>query len=320
MNQHPLAEYVRILARGKNASRSMTFEEARFTMQSMLRGDYLPEQLGAIFMLLRVKEESADELAGFAAAINEYWPDNVQADLIWASYAGKRRQPFWCLLSALLLSQMGYRILFHGTEAHTEGRLYLHELFSELNWPIADNLSDLQQPASLRYLPCRVLHPELQRWLSLKSILGVRSPINTVMKTIAPQGIPSVQGVFHPNYAPIHQQAAAITHQTAVIIKGEGGEFEVNPERRCDVFMQLPDGSTDVQLQHLQPHYDDKGSMDGLNALQSIWRGDTTNTYATQAVVNTAALALCAIRKNPDVKSALTECQSAWQMRNPEIF
>lgn len=321
MNQHPLAEYVRILARGKNASRSMTFEEARFTMQSMLRGDYLPEQLGAIFMLLRVKEESADELAGFAAAINEYWPDNVQADLIWASYAGKRRQPFWCLLSALLLSQMGYRILFHGTKAHTEGRLYLHELFSELNWPIADSLSDLQESVPLRYLPCRVLHPELQRWLSLKSILGVRSPINTVMKTIAPQGIPSVQGVFHPNYAPVHQQAAALNNQTAVIIKGEGGEFEVNPERRCEAYGFFPgQGNGQLILAHRQPHYDDKPAMDGLTALQQLWRDDINSTYATEAIIGTAALALCAIRRSSDIDVALAEIRNAWNNRDRALI
>ena len=312
MSQHPLAEYVRILARGKNASRSMSFAEARFTMQSMLRGDYLPEQLGAILMLLRVKEESPEELAGFAAAINEYWPTDVQADLIWASYAGKRRQPFWCLLSALLLSQMGYRILFHGSEAHTEGRLYLHELFSVLEWPIVHDLKDLQQSAPLRYLPCRVLHPELQRWLLLKSILGVRSPINTVLKTIAPADIASVQGVFHPNYAAVHQQAAAINKQTAVIIKGEGGEFEVNPERRCEAFCQFPHGPAQLKLRHLQTHYDDKGGLEGLTALQRVWRNQQHNDYAAEAIIGTAALALCAIRENSDLTSALSDCRQAW--------
>src|SRR5690606_41686924 len=132
VSHHPLADYVRILARGKNASRSMSFDEARFTMQSMLRGDYLPEQLGAILMLLRVKEESPEEVAGFAAAINDYWPADVQADLIWASYAGKRRQPVWWLLSALLLSQLGYRVLSLGRDAHTERRLHLPGLLCEL--------------------------------------------------------------------------------------------------------------------------------------------------------------------------------------------
>ena len=56
MTQHALADYVRILARGKNASRNMTSEEAQFTMSEMLAGRYEDVQLGAIFMLLRVLE------------------------------------------------------------------------------------------------------------------------------------------------------------------------------------------------------------------------------------------------------------------------
>ncbi|MGB1091976.1 MAG: glycosyl transferase, partial [Oceanobacter sp.] len=75
--KHPLADYVRILARGKNVSRSMTTEEAEFTMTHLLSGDFEPEQLGALLMLLRVKEETAEELAGFSAAINKLWPENM---------------------------------------------------------------------------------------------------------------------------------------------------------------------------------------------------------------------------------------------------
>jgi len=66
VTQHALADYVRILARGKNASRNMTSEEAQFTMSEMLAGRYEDVQLGAIFMLLRVLEETPDEIAGFA--------------------------------------------------------------------------------------------------------------------------------------------------------------------------------------------------------------------------------------------------------------
>ncbi|MDQ4426294.1 MAG: glycosyl transferase, partial [Thalassolituus sp.] len=136
MTQHALADYVRILARGKNASRNMTSEEAQFTMSEMLAGRYEDVQLGAIFMLLRVLEETPDEIAGFASAINGYWPEPAgHFDLVWSSYAGKRRQPMWWVLSALLLTQMGHRILVHGTLAHTPGRVYAHEVFRKLGLP-----------------------------------------------------------------------------------------------------------------------------------------------------------------------------------------
>jgi anthranilate phosphoribosyltransferase len=322
-SQHKLADYVRILARGKNASRSMSYEEAQFTMQTMLAGEYEPEQLGAIFMLMRVKEESAEELAGFAAAINQLWPTDIPADLIWPSYAGKRRQPFWCFLSALLLTQMGYRILFHGTEAHTSGRLYMADVFAHFRMPVADTLNDIlsiSTTAPLMYLPCSVLNPQLQRWLSLKSILGVRSPINTVMKTIAPAGIASVQGVFHPNYASTHIDAARLNQNDALVIKGEGGEFEVNPERDCTAQSFFAQEAGEIHIPKLASHIDDKPQNTDIDWLAQIWQGKAENTYANSAILQTAALALCAIERNNDIDTALQRCRDAWNNRDRSLL
>lgn len=315
MQKHDLADYVRILARGKNASRHMTMEEAHFTMSNMLQGNYRPEQLGAIFMLMRVLEESEQEIAGFALAIAEQLPDLSDTDLLWPSYAGKRRQPFWCLLSALLLSSMGYRILFHGTEAHTAERVYLHQIFSHFDLPILENTSQIgQQP--LAYLPVASIHPELQQWLLLKSVLGVRSPINSVLKTIATPGVASVQGVFHPNYQGLHCGAARLAGHDALVIKGEGGEFEVNPERRCRAQYCFNGNDGEIIIDNDRSLFDDKPADIGFQPLQDFWRGELISEYALQAVTRTAALALCSIKRSSDYSAALKECLSAWQQRD----
>ena len=319
--KHPLADYVRILARGKNASRSMTFEEARFTMEHLLSDDSRPEQLGAILMLMRVKEETAEELAGFSQAINTCWPKvRPDVDLIWPSYAGKRRQPFWSLLSALLLEQMGHRILFHGSLAHTEGRIYLHEVFHQLGLHSLAHIDELGSTLpSISYLPCQALNPKLQDWLGLKSILGVRSPINTVLKTIAPAGIPSVQGIFHPGYAELHADAAAITQEDMLVIKGEGGEFEVNPERRCTARYHLNGQSGQLIIENKRSHYQDKPKGISPDMLRDCWQGKLQSEYAEDAIIHTAALALVAIHKAPEKLDAFIEQSTqAWKNRNKE--
>lgn len=60
-----------------------------------------PEQLGAFLMLLRIKEETPAEVAGFVRAAKRRFtlpePKPV-VDLDWSSYAGKRRQLPWFLL------------------------------------------------------------------------------------------------------------------------------------------------------------------------------------------------------------------------------
>jgi anthranilate phosphoribosyltransferase len=44
--EHPFAQYVRILGRGKNVGRSLTEEEAETAMDMILAGEVRPEQLG----------------------------------------------------------------------------------------------------------------------------------------------------------------------------------------------------------------------------------------------------------------------------------
>ncbi len=62
---HPFAKHVRVLGRGRTLSRALTLEEAEDAMAMILRGEALPEQIGAFMMLLRVKEETPEEIAGF---------------------------------------------------------------------------------------------------------------------------------------------------------------------------------------------------------------------------------------------------------------
>ena len=53
-DEHPFAQYVRILGRGKTVGRSLTGEEAEAAMDMILANEVRPEQLGAFLMLLRV--------------------------------------------------------------------------------------------------------------------------------------------------------------------------------------------------------------------------------------------------------------------------
>ena len=104
--EHPFAVYVRILGKGKRGARDLTREEAREAMGMLLDGKVEEAQLGAFLMLLRHKEESAEELAGFTEAIRQRLPTpSVAVDLDWPSYAGKKRHLPWYLLAAKALQK-----------------------------------------------------------------------------------------------------------------------------------------------------------------------------------------------------------------------
>ena len=52
--EHPFAEYIRILGRGKKGARSLTQDEAHRAMSMIMNDEVEPLQLGAFLMLLRV--------------------------------------------------------------------------------------------------------------------------------------------------------------------------------------------------------------------------------------------------------------------------
>lgn len=71
--EHPFAQYIRILGKGKTGSRSLNQQEAFDAFSMILNQQVEDVQLGAFLMLLRVKEESVDELIGFVQATRQYF-------------------------------------------------------------------------------------------------------------------------------------------------------------------------------------------------------------------------------------------------------
>ncbi|WP_177490449.1 glycosyl transferase family protein, partial [Pseudomonas sp. HMWF006] len=135
--EHPFAQFVRILGKGKRGARDLTREEAREAMGMVLDDKVEDTQLGAFLMLLRHKEESAEEMAGFTEALRErLQTPALNVDLDWPTYAGKKRHLPWYLLAAKCLAQNGVRIFMHGGGAHTAGRLYTEQLLGELQIPL----------------------------------------------------------------------------------------------------------------------------------------------------------------------------------------
>ena len=77
--EHAFAPYIRILGKGKTGTRSLNQGEAQQAFGMILRGEVEPLQIGAFLMLLRVKEESPDELAGFVQACRAHMKIPPQA-------------------------------------------------------------------------------------------------------------------------------------------------------------------------------------------------------------------------------------------------
>ncbi len=324
---HPFAAYVRILGRGRKLSRSLTMAEAEDAMAMILKGAVLPEQLGAFMMLLRVKEETPEEIAGFVRAARASFalPDPApQADLDWSSYAGKRRQLPWFLLAALLLSQNGVRLFMHGTEGHTPGRLYTREVLEALSLPVARSLAEAGRHLAARnfaYLPLEHLSAILHHIIELRPILGLRSPVHTVARLLNPLGAPCIlQGIFHRAYMETHQLAAQLLgEEHMAVFRGEGGEIECRPNKSFEV-RSLEEGVSSRELwSPLLPESPQPVDEDmAVDRLLSIWRGETQDDYALAAVIGTVAIACKALGRAGTCAQARDAAKAMWRARDKE--
>ena len=325
--EHPFAQYVRILGKGKKGSRSLTVEESKDAMNMILDGQVRAEQLGAFMMLLRVKEESPEELCGFAQAVRQQMsiPEQLKVELDWSTYAGKKNRLPWFFLSALALAGDGVSILMHGARGHTPGRVYIEDLLHVFGLKAARNWLDAELElahCNLAYVPIEMISAPLAEIINLRPILGLRSPVHTLCRLLNPLNAPyRVDGVFHPAYGPMHQQTSMLLgHQNSVTIRGDGGEAEIKPDSDCTLqWVRNGEYVDDIWPRRLQQRLVKDTQMDTQVLLQ-VWRGEIEHQYGHAALLETLAVCLKLLGRVEQNDAAQKMALDLWEARDKSAF
>ncbi len=323
---HPFSPFVAILARGKTKTRSLTLDEAEQSMGMILSGQAVPEQIGAFLMLLRLKEETPEEIAGFtrgARSVFNLPQDIPDVDIDWSSYAGKRIQLPWFVLSTLVLAQAGYRVFMHGTSGHTPGRVYTQETLEKLGLPIAHTLqqaADHIRAHNFAYAPLEALSEKLRELINLRPILGLRSPVHSFSRMLNPFNAPvMMQGIFHRGFMDVHAGAANILNQPHMaVFRGEGGEIERRPNKPTLVWTTK--GAQEAEAETWpallsDPRQAPDENMD-TSDLIAIWRGESHDPYAHASITGTLAIALKTMNKAGTIAEAQDLAEKLWGERD----
>lgn len=322
--EHAFAQYVRILGKGKSGSRALSQIEARQAFGMILREEVEPIQLGAFLMLLRVKEETKEELAGFVQACRDTMlaaPTDLHADLDWSSYAGKKHQHPWYILSLLLLAQAGHSVFIHGCDGHTPGRLYTEQAMRQLELPIAANWPDVQSQLNtnnLSYLPLREFCRPLHDMLQLRPLLGLRSPVNTLTRMLNPlKATSSIQSVFHPAYASLHQQTDQLLGQPrSIVFKGDSGEVEIKPQADTRLQLLSESNTTELLLNRSLGEKEPSVHIPSTEPVRLLWRAQSSNRYGLEAVLATTAAGLLAVQPELSLEQARESALQLWNNRD----
>jgi anthranilate phosphoribosyltransferase len=316
--EHPFAPFVRTLGRGPGRSRALTRDEARDALGQVLRGEAEPVQIGAFLMLLRYRGEDADEIAGLVEAARQACapvPASAAIDLDWPSYgAGRTRTAPWFLLAALALAQSGRRILMHGSNAFSSSQSVGDALRVLGRREAADpaDAAGLVAATGFAYLPLKALAPALDNLLDLRRLLGLRSPINTVVRFLDPfDAACGVDGVFHPAYIETHLATAErLDRPRLLLVKGGGGEAERNPAKPLTVHLfARGTGRSELTLPALAV----RGGTEP--SLLAVWHGEAAETSETATVIGTIALALLALEPGLDPEAADRRATEIWGAR-----
>jgi anthranilate phosphoribosyltransferase len=239
------APLIKELGRGARGARDLNREQARGLFGAMLDGQVPDMELGAILIALRVKGESADEVAGFLAAMQARTaamaaPDGPRTVLL-PSFNGARKQANLMPLVALLLAREGVPVLIFGRHDF-DSRHSPFELLDALGLHESATSAAAEQRLTaerVAVLPLQILNPGLNDLMALRPRLGVRNSSHSLAKLLDPfpagRGV-RVVAVTHPEY--LDSMAAALPGLTAgggraLLMRASEGEAYAHLRRKA---------------------------------------------------------------------------------------
>lgn len=278
-----IAPYIKEIGRGKEGARALSREQAADLMGRILDGEVSDLELGAFCLAMRIKGETAQEMAGFLdathARLHRLQTPSGTTAVVLPSYNGARKLPVLTPLLALLLARQGVPVLIHGTPTESSrvdaakvlailGVKALTAIDTGANTTSSRSL----QPGQVVFAPTGVLLPGLQRLLEVRRVVGLRNSAHSLVKLMNPViGEAVVVGSYtHPEYATSMAEVFALMPYRALLLRGTEGEPVADPRR-----LPQMDGFVHGQRQLLQEAQ--AGSLARVPDLPSLEAQATAN-------------------------------------------
>ena len=279
-----ISHYLKDIGRGRDGARALDRAQAADLMGQVLDGQVSDLELGAFCLAMRIKGETAEEMAGFLdathARLNQVATGGAPT-VVLPSYNGARKMPVLTPLLALLLTRQGVTVVVHGT-ATEDRRVSSEAVFAALG--IAPVTGDLQATAGHALLVrTATLHAGLERLLSVRRVVGLRNSGHSLVKLMNPCDGPAlvVGSYTHPEYLQSMSATFALTGQHALLLRGTEGE-PVADARRTPAMDVFKNGQTHRVQQQQEGSLAQLPDMPAIDAvataayIQQVLRGERT--------------------------------------------
>src|SRR5436190_3857473 len=238
--------------------RDLSQEGARDVMRSIMDGEATPGQIGAFLVALRIKGETADEIAGCAEAMREHVlvVRPVRTDLVdTAGTGGDGARTFnISTAAALVAAAAGAAVAKHGNRAVSSASGsadVLEALGFELEQEparIAQSIDEL----GFGFLFAPSHHPAMRHAAPVRRELATRTVFNVLGPLTNPAGARAqVVGVYSRHLVrTIAEVLAQLGARRAYVVHGAGGIDELSPVGP-NLVAEVVDGS--VRERELDP-------------------------------------------------------------------
>jgi anthranilate phosphoribosyltransferase len=215
----------------------LTRAEAREVMGAIMDGEATPAQIGAVLIALRVKGESADEIAGFAEAMREHVVavHAQRDDLVDTAGTGGDGAGTVNIstAAALVAAAAEGGVAKHGNRAVSSAcgsADVLEALGFRLELPpelIARSIDEL----GFGFMFAPLHHPAMKNAASIRRELGTRTVFNVLGPLTNPAGARAqVLGVYSPDLVrTLAEVLARLGASRAFVVHGAGGLDELSP-------------------------------------------------------------------------------------------
>jgi anthranilate phosphoribosyltransferase len=229
----PLERAIHALASGE----SLTESHAALVFGVVMRGEATPALLGGLLMALRVKGETADEVAGAARALRDAMV-RVEIDAPFlvdtAGTGGGAVTTFNISTGAALIAAgAGATVAKHGNRSYTS-RCGSADVLEALGVSVgldAAGAARVLREARVAFLFAPNFHPAMRHIAPVRKELGVTTVMNLLGPLANPAGVRrQVIGVADGARGPLVAQALArLGAEHALVVHGQVGMDEISP-------------------------------------------------------------------------------------------
>jgi anthranilate phosphoribosyltransferase len=208
---------------------TLSMDQARLAMGSVMDGDATQAQLAALLVALRMRGETIDELAGFAAAMRErvVRVEAPQGAIDTCGTGGDRSGTFnISTTAALVVAAAGVPVAKHGNRAVTSrsGSADVLEALGVRTDHDAGSAAAALRDLGFAFLFAPSFHPAMRHAGPTRREIGVRTAFNLLGPLTNPAGATrQVIGVGDPQAAPrLAEVLLRLGVERAFVVHGDG--------------------------------------------------------------------------------------------------